>query len=71
VASIFVLFIGLAMAELASAAPTSGGVCIIFSFLFRTNNFIFGPTHWLLHDGEMLYAGSSDVRRSTLLVKVA
>jgi len=29
VASVFVLFIGTAMAELASAAPTSGGVCII------------------------------------------
>ena len=27
VASVFILLVGMSMAELASAAPTSGGVC--------------------------------------------
>ena len=35
VASFFILFIGMSMAELASAAPTSGGVSVGQAELFR------------------------------------
>jgi amino acid transporter len=38
VGSIFILFIGMAMADLASAAPTSGGVCFLEVFPLSQSN---------------------------------
>ena len=57
------MFIGLAMAELASAAPTSGGVRVnnscnngnIFSLYIISSTF--GRTHFLVHVGEIYSAG--------------
>jgi len=53
VASFFIVFIGLALSELASAAPTSGGVCIracLYSELNPTaSSCIIGLIRSLLH----------------------
>jgi len=62
VASIFVLTIGMSMAELASAAPTSGGVrddpfCENDNFSNINISSTFGRTRFPLHVGEIYSAG--------------
>jgi hypothetical protein len=73
VASVFILTIALSMAELASAAPTSGGVRNEKSqlsppsvTLSRACSFIFGHTHTLLPNGAIFSRGSSAASFTTL-----
>ena len=40
--------------------------CCLSDSESKINSSIFGPIHWLLRDGEMFYAGSLDVRSSSL-----
>lgn len=60
-ASVFLMSIALAMAELASSAPTSGGVCasihvIVATFLILISS-TFGPIRLLPRVGEIYSAG--------------
>ena len=63
-ASVFLMSIALAMAELASSAPTSGGVrasihvlVATFSLFSIVISFIFGPIRLLPRVGELYCAG--------------
>jgi amino acid transporter len=60
-ASVFLMSIALAMAELASSAPTSGGVRTSIHMLVATFliviSFIFGPIRLLPRVGELYSAG--------------
>ena len=60
-ASVFLMSIALAMAELASSAPTSGGVRPSITVLVATFSiiisFIFGPIRLLPRVGELYSAG--------------